>query len=196
MRLWRIDGEPDDDVIAAITEILLGGGVVLLPTDTIYGFHAAAADASAVARVVALKGRGEEKPFVVIAASTDQLRALGADVPAALETIWPAPLTAVLRRGEGTVAARVPDLPWLRRLLERSGPLVSTSANRAGEPPISSIDGLAKAVVDGLDAALDAGPRAGKPSTIVDFSGSTPYVLREGDPDFTQNLRKTLRISL
>jgi tRNA threonylcarbamoyl adenosine modification protein (Sua5/YciO/YrdC/YwlC family) len=196
MRVWRADGDPGDDVLAAIAEILRRGGVVLLPTDTIYGLHAVAADEAAVARIAQLKGRGDDKPFVVIAADADQLRVFGAEVPSSLEEVWPAPLTAVLRRGESTVAARVPNLDWLRRLLRLTGPLVSTSANRSGDRPISSPDNLPADVAAGVDAALDAGVRAGKPSTIVDFTGAAPRLIREGDPFFTQNLRKTLRISL
>jgi len=186
----------DTAAIAEIAEILLRGGVALLPTDTIYGLHAVATNEAAVARIAELKGRGDDKPFVVIAASAAQLRDFGAEVPADLETLWPAPLTAVLRRGAGTVAARVPDLAWLRVLLVQTGPLVSTSANRAGEPPILEVGELANEIADGLDAVLDSGRREGKPSTIVDFTGSQPRLIREGDADFAQNLRKTLRISL
>jgi len=186
----------DTSVLAEIADILLRGGVALLPTDTIYGLHAVATNESAVARIAELKGRGDDKPFVVIAASAAQLRDFGAEVPDDLETLWPAPLTAVLRRGAGTVAARVPDLAWLRMLLVQTGPLVSTSANRAGEPPILEVGELANEIADGLDAVLDSGRREGKPSTIVDFTGSQPRLIREGDADFAQNLRKTLRISL
>jgi L-threonylcarbamoyladenylate synthase len=196
MRVWRVDGDPDDDVVAAVAAVLSRGGVALLPTDTIYGLHAVAANDAAVARVAQLKGRGDDKPFVVIAATPEQLRAFGADVPEALDGLWPAPLTAVVRRGGGTVAARVPDLAWLRKLLASTGPLVSTSVNRSGDPPISSLDEVAKELTAGIDAAIDAGRREGEPSTIVDFTGATPHILREGDPIFTQNLRKTLRISL
>jgi len=196
MRRLLVDGEPDDEAIADIAGVLLGGGVALLPTDTIYGLHAVAENDAAVARVAKLKGRGDGKPFVVIAASAGQLRAFGADVPEALESLWPAPLTAVLRRGEGTVAARVPDLAWLRRLIVRSGPLISTSANRSGEPAISTIDELGDEVAERIDIALDAGTIEGEPSTVVDFTGGSPQILREGDPLFAQNLRKTLRISL
>jgi len=182
--------------IAPIADILQRGGVALLPTDTIYGLHALAANESAVARIVKLKGRDDDKPFVIIAATADQLRAFGAEIPKALDHLWPARLTAVVRRGAGTIAARVPDLAWLRRLLETTGPLVSTSVNRSGDPPISSIDEVAKELAEGIDAALDAGRQEGKPSTIVDFTGEQPRILREGDTLFAQNLRKTLRISL
>ena len=86
--------------------------------------------------------------------TADQLRAFGAEIPKALDHLWPARLTAVVRRGAGTIAARVPDLAWLRRLLETTGPLVSTSVNRSGDPPISSIDEVAKELAEGIDAAL------------------------------------------
>jgi tRNA threonylcarbamoyl adenosine modification protein (Sua5/YciO/YrdC/YwlC family) len=188
MKIIRDSGE--------IAAILQRGGVVVLPTDTIYGLHAVAANDAAAARIAELKGRGDDKPFVVIAASAAQLRAFGAEIPAALEKLWPARLTAVVRKGGGTVAASVPDLTWLRELLEKTGPLVSTSVNRSGDPPISSIDEVAKELAAGIDAALDAGRQEGKPSTIVDFTGREPRILREGDPVFAQNLRKTLRISL
>jgi tRNA threonylcarbamoyl adenosine modification protein (Sua5/YciO/YrdC/YwlC family) len=188
--------DTDDAALATIAGTLQRGGIALLPTDTIYGLHAVAANDAAVARIAELKGRGDDKPFVVIAASADQLRAFGAEVPEALDGVWPAPLTAIMRRGAGTVAARVPDLDWLRVLLMTTGPLVSTSANRSGEPPISSIVELAKDVAAGVDAAIDLGRRDGKPSTIVDFTEASPRLVREGDLLFTQKLRKTLRISL
>ena len=193
MKVWH---STDDAALAAVAGVLARGGIALLPTDTIYGLHALAGSDAAVARIAELKGRADDKPFVVIAASADQLRAFGADVPETLDALWPAPLTAIMRRGEGTVAARVPDLGWLRALLAKTGPLVSTSANRAGEPPISSIVELANGVAAGVDAAIDTGRRDGKPSTIVDFTSSSPRLVREGDPLFAQNLRKTLRISL
>jgi L-threonylcarbamoyladenylate synthase len=187
----RVFHEPEP-----LGEILRRGGIVILPTDTIYGLHAVASNEAAVARIADLKGRGDDKPFVVIAADAGQLRAYGAAVPEALDSLWPAPLTAIMRRRQTTVAARVPALPWLHALLESTGPLVSTSVNRSGEPPISSIDEVAKEMASGIDAALDAGRLEGKPSTIVDFTGEQPRVVREGDPVFAQNLRKSLRISL
>jgi tRNA A37 threonylcarbamoyladenosine synthetase subunit TsaC/SUA5/YrdC len=81
-------------------------------------------------------------------------------------------------------------------LLEQTVPLVSTSANRSGEPPISSPDLLARDLQNALDGLLDAGPMSGEPSAIVDFTGDEPRFIREGNPAFAQDLRKTLRISL
>ena len=195
MKQWRVDGVPGDDVLDELAGILIAGGVALLPTDTIYGLHAVAANDEAVARIAAMKERPSEKAFVVIAASVEQLIAMNVVVPDVLRTIWPAPLTAILRSGEKTVAARVPDLAWLRGLLNRTGPLVSTSANRSGEPPITSPEMLERTMQYRLDALLNQGPCEGKPSTIVDFtesSGSSPRLVREGDPGFTQILRKSL----
>jgi L-threonylcarbamoyladenylate synthase len=195
MKEWRVDGVPDGDVLDGLAAILIAGGVALLPTDTIYGLHAVAANQHSVDRIAAMKERPSEKAFVVIAASVEQLLAMHVDVPDVLRTIWPAPLTAILRSGQTTVAARVPDLDWLRHLLDRTGPLVSTSANRSGEPPVTSPEMLERTMQYRLDALLDQGVRDGKPSTIVDFTaltGSTPRLVREGDPGFTQILRKTL----
>jgi L-threonylcarbamoyladenylate synthase len=181
----------------AIAAVLRGGGVVLLPTDTIYGLHGLAGSREVASRIAAIKGREETKPFVILAASVAQVEALGAAVPPILNDLWPAPLTAVLATKEAlSIAVRVPGVEWLRSLLERTGPLVSTSANQAGEPPISAPNRLARTLQEALDGLLDAGPIEGEPSAIVDFTGDRPRLIREGEAGFTQNLRKTLRISL
>jgi len=192
MKRWRVDGEPSAGVLDEIADVLRAGGVALLPTDTIYGLHAVATNEQAVARIRSMKERGDDKPFVVIASSADQLEKLGAAIPDALRQIWPAPLTAIVASDAKTIAVRVPDLVWLRALLDRTGPLVSTSANRTGEPPITTPEMLAGDLLDVLDALLDAGPREGQPSTIVDVTGGEPRIVREGDPGFSQFLRKML----
>jgi len=192
MKRWRVDGEPSDDVLDEIADVLRAGGVALLPTDTIYGLHAVAANEEAVARVRSMKERGDQKPFVTIAASAEQLERMVSAIPDVLREIWPAPVTAILASDATTIAARVPDLPWLRALLDRTGPLISTSANRSGEPPITTPEMLAQDLFEALDAVLDAGLREGQPSTIVDFTGDEPRIVREGDPGFSQFLRKRL----
>jgi L-threonylcarbamoyladenylate synthase len=191
------EGEPAAEAIEEIARTLEDGGVVLLPTDTIYGLHAVASNASAVARIAAIKGREDGKPFIVLFASVDQLLRHGAAVPEVLRAIWPAPLTAIVPHSSGrSLAVRVPDLAWLRELLERTGPLVSTSANRSGEPAVREPGQLAHELQDRVDSALEAGPRDAKPSLLVDFTGDEPQILREGDTTFTQFLRKTLRKTL
>ena len=195
MKRWTTTTAPSPAEIEEIAVLLRGGGVVLMPTDTIYGLHAMHGS-DGVARIVHFKGRDEKKPFVTIAGSIAQVESLGLSVPDGLRELWPAPLTAILQRREGTIAVRVPDLAWLRTLLEKSGPLISTSANRSSEPPITSPSDLPEASQNALDGIVDQGPRQGKPSAIVDFTGARPRVVREGDPRFTQKLRKTLRKNL
>jgi L-threonylcarbamoyladenylate synthase len=191
VKRWQLAGAPTESQLDEIAALLRSGGIVLLPTDTIYGLHALANDASS-ARIAAIKARDAEKRFVMIAASVAQLDAMGAEVPSTLNNIWPAPLTAILRRGSETIAARVPDLKWLRDLLERTGPLISTSANRSGGPPITIADALPDELLRAIDGVVDAGLLNGKPSAIVDFTETEPRFIREGDLRFTQDLRKTL----
>lgn len=196
MKHFTAAGDPSPEVIGELAAILRGGGVVLLPTDTIYGLHCDATNAGAADRIAAMKGREEGKPFVVIAASIDQLTSIGCRIPEVLREIWPAPLTAIVASGAKTLAVRIPDTAWLRQLLAETGPLVSTSANRSGEAPVSDAAALPSDLARQLEAVLDAGPRTGKASAIVDFTEGPPRLLREGDPGFTQELRKTLRIRL
>ena len=196
---------PDKQQIASAIRALEHGGVVLMPTDTIYGLHAIANNADAIERIVEIKGRSEEKSFVVIGASIAQLESQGCvfskHARAVVEELWPAPLTAIVAlrtniaasRGATTLAVRVPALQWLRELLEQSGPLASTSANRSGERPLVDPKSIS---FSGLDAVIDLGPQSGKPSTIVDFTGDEPRLIREGDSFFTQKVWKTLRKSL
>ncbi|HEV8660967.1 MAG TPA: L-threonylcarbamoyladenylate synthase [Thermoanaerobaculia bacterium] len=196
---------PDKHQIADAIAALERGGVVLMPTDTIYGLHARATDARATQRIAEMKGRDEEKPFVVIGASIAQLESLGSlfseRARSAVSELWPGPLTAIVAlrapiaasRGASTIALRVPALPWLRELLERSGPLASTSANRSGEPPLLDPKTVS---FPGIDFIIDNGPQKGKASTIVDFTGDEPRFIREGESFFTQKVWKTLRKSL
>lgn len=187
--------------IQSLASILKASGIVLMPTDTIYGLHGVASDANAVAKIAAMKGRDAGKPFVVLGASIEQLESAGCVIPDVLRSLWPAPLTAIVpllrpiaaSRGAATLATRVPDLAWLHELLVATGPLVSTSANRSGEPPVAEPAELACDLHDGLDAIIDGGRCEGKASAIVDFSGTEPRFIREGDSAFTQKLRKTLR---
>lgn len=196
MKRWTIADAPTAAQSEEIAAALLEGGVLLLPTDTIYGLHALHGSAG-VDRIRSMKGRDETKPFVTIAAGVAQLEKLGADVPDELRELWPGPVTGILRVANGgTIAARVPDLSWMRALLARTGPLISTSANRSGKPPITLPSALAQELLIALDGIVDAGPRDAKPSAIVDFTGDEPRLVREGDSRFTQKLRKTLRKTL
>ncbi|MBV8517432.1 MAG: threonylcarbamoyl-AMP synthase [Acidobacteria bacterium] len=197
MKRWTIDDAPTSVQLHEIAQTLTRGAIVLMPTDTIYGLHAAFANAEAVARIAEMKGRDERKPFIVLASSIDQFPALGIsadpDLLQRLASIWPAPLTAILPRGGNTLAVRIPALDWLRALVERTGPLVSTSANRSGEPPVTSPNALASDLHDAVGGIVDGGVRTGEPSAILDLTGSEPRFIRESAASFTQKVWKTLR---
>lgn len=176
-----------------------GGGLLVVPTDTVYGIGALASDPAAVARLLAAKGRGRQMPPPVLVAGPDQLAGVVADIPSAaralIETFWPGALTLVLTAapdlgwdlGEtgGTIAVRMPDHPLALSLLRVTGPMAVTSANRTGEPPATDA-ASARAAFSGRvrDAAedaedaedtdilvLDGGPAPGPaPSTIVSLA--------------------------
>ncbi|MEO8032855.1 MAG: L-threonylcarbamoyladenylate synthase, partial [Acidobacteriota bacterium] len=159
MKHWSIAARPADFQLSEIAATLTNGGVVLLPTDTIYGLHALWSNPAAIERIARMKGRDAQKPFLLLAASVAQIETMGIAVPPGLAAIWPAALTAILPNGSSTTAARVPDVAWLRRLLERTGPLASTSANRSGEPAITSPHLLAPELTQALDGLVDGGVR-------------------------------------
>jgi len=172
--------------------ILRSGGVVVLPTDTLYGFHAAISRREAADRIAALKGGGRRR-FVLLAADIDMVArytaSFGCLSKDALAARWPAPLTVVLPAGGAcpewlhpTVAFRVPALGPLRALVADLGePLVSTSVNRAGEKPLARADEIERAFGDAVDRVVadDAGATA-LASTIVDACGKAPVVVRAG----------------
>ncbi|MGZ4808216.1 MAG: L-threonylcarbamoyladenylate synthase [Thermoanaerobaculia bacterium] len=206
-RRWNVRGAPTNAQIAEIAATLIEHGVVLMPTDTIYGLHALARDEISIARLAEIKQR-DAKPFIVIANSLAQVDGIGVILSPsnrnALESLWPAPLTVIVAlrqpfaasRGAATIAIRVPDVEWLRDLLAATGPLASTSANASGAPPASKPGDLPRELLAMLDGIVDAGDLAGKPSTIVDVTGDEPRLIRAGEDLFTQKVWKTLRKSL
>lgn len=177
------------------------GELVVLPTDTVYGIAADAFNARAVAGLLEAKGRGRQQPPPVLVPGVGTLRALVAEVPAAVDDLvhafWPGGLTIVLPAQpslswdlgdtHGTVAVRMPAQNLTLELLEETGPLAVSSANRTGMPAAVSIDEARDMLGDSVAVYLDAGPSEwGFASTIVDATslvgGSEPLVrvLREG----------------
>lgn len=188
-----------DDVGRAV-RALREGGLVAVPTETVYGLGAAAGQPAAVARVYAVKGRPADHPLIVHLAAAQQLRGWAARIPSYAEALadacWPGPLTLVLPKlpsvgryvtgGQDTVALRVPDHPVALVLLQRFGSGVAApSANRFGRvSPTSAAHVLAELgpLLDPQrDVVLDGGPaRVGLESTIVDCTGDRPRLLRPG----------------
>jgi len=191
-----------------LVRVLNEGNVVILPTDTIYGLHGMAMDPSAVARIFTIKSRDERKPFVVLADTIERLAGLGISLSAPqrefLLELWPAPVTVILplaapipaSAGSHSLAVRIPAVDWLRDLIARTGPLASTSVNRSGEEPLLDVGKLDPALLSGIAGVVDAGRLPGRPSTVLDLTGPSPRVVRQGDFAFTQNLWKTLRKTL
>jgi L-threonylcarbamoyladenylate synthase len=177
------------------------GELVVLPTDTVYGVAADAFDPGAVQRLLDAKGRGRQSPPPVLIKGQDTLAALTSTVPDVvrplLDEFWPGPLTVIFRAqaslswdlGEtrGTVALRVPSHPLALELLEETGPLAVSSANRTGEAAAETAHAALDMLGDSVSVYLDAGPVGGdyerRPgantgSTIVDATGAADGVIR------------------
>lgn len=175
-----------------VVDALAAGMVVAIPTDTVYGLAAVATDAAATDRIFVLKQRPAALVLPVLVASLEQAAELGEITPLAAglaEQHWPGALTIVVERRGGlglalggddaTVGVRVPDLAVARDLCLRAGPLATTSANRHGEPPLTAADAV-DATFGGEVLVLDGGVCDHPPSTVVDATGATPRILRQG----------------
>jgi L-threonylcarbamoyladenylate synthase len=183
-----------DDAVAALAA-LRRGEVIAVATDTVYGLACDPRDAAAVDRVYALKRRPAGLELTLLAHDAAQLDALVAWPPVASRLaarFWPGPLSLVLPVGEvrlavprrgHTLSVRVPAHRDLLALLERSGPLASTSANRHGEPPATSAAAVRSQFGNQVPVIVDGGSPAGEASTIIDCSVTPPRVLRQGPID-------------
>ncbi len=194
----RYPSGTDDEREAAIEAAALAvqqGKLVVLPTDTVYGLGADAFDPVAVRGLLAAKGRGRDMPPPVLVSSATTLDALAVRVPgyarALVEAFWPGPLTLVCHQQtslqwdlgdtRGTVAVRMPDHAIAREILERTGPLAVSSANKTGMPAATDADQAAEMLGDDVAVIIDAGESpGGEASTIVDVTGAQGRVLRRG----------------
>jgi len=171
------------------------GQLVVLPTDTVYGIGADAFQPDAVRRLLDAKGRGRDMPPPVLVSSAGTLDALAVGVPAyaqaLVDELWPGPLTLVCKQQpslrwdlgdtRGTVAVRMPDHAVALELLERTGPLAVSSANRTGMDAATDADQAEEMLGESVEVLLDDGPTPGPvPSTIVDATGPTGRLLRAG----------------
>ncbi|KUN89960.1 translation factor Sua5 [Streptomyces bungoensis] len=182
--------------IEKAVEVLRTGGLVALPTETVYGLGANAEDPVAVARIFRVKGRPPSHPLIVHIGGAEHLDDWVQEVPATArllaEHFWPGPLTLVLRRGRRvpleatggleTVAVRVPDHPVALALLSAfGGGVTAPSANRFGSVSPTTADHVRAELGDAVDFVLDGGPcEVGVESTIVDATGDIPSILRPG----------------
>lgn len=177
------------------------GELVVLPTDTVYGVAADAFSPEAVQRLLDAKGRGRQSPPPVLIPNTGTLSALAAEVTEPLEALaeafWPGPITIITQANPalswdlgdtgGTVALRIPNHPLALELLQETGPLAVSSANKTGEPAARTAAAAQSMLEDTIAVYLEAGPGDGDgvASTIIDATeltaaGGTIRVLRAG----------------
>lgn len=165
------------------------GAVGVIPTDTVYGVVARAADEAAVARLYALKHR-EHKPGTIIAANIDQLVELGIKrrYLTAVEQFWPGAVSVeiphgvqYLSQGTGRQAFRIPDDKALLELLQKTGPLQTTSANQPGKAPANMVAEAKEYFGDDVDFYVDGGDLSNRePSTIIRIIDDAIDVIRQG----------------
>jgi L-threonylcarbamoyladenylate synthase len=196
-RVVRVDpSAPDAGAIAEAVRVFRAGGLVVMPTETVYGLAARVLDERAVARVYAVKGRPAHHPLIAHVEGEERARALAATWPdrasALARAFWPGPLTVVVDRathvpavvagGGASIAVRAPSHPVALALLTALGePLAAPSANRFQGLSPTTAEHVVKQLGDDVDLVLDAGPcDAGIESTVVDVREGRARVLRPG----------------
>ncbi|MFO8132329.1 MAG: L-threonylcarbamoyladenylate synthase [Thermoplasmatota archaeon] len=177
--------------VARAAAVILEGGLVVYPTDTLYGLGASALDARAVQHVYEVKQRPRDMPLPVAVGNVDDIEtvAIMTDLAWTLaEALLPGALTLVLRKRRevprqvagDTVAVRVPGHPVARRICRTAGPVTATSANLHGGTLPADVAGAREQLGGLVDLYLDGGRLPGVPSTVVDATGQDITVIREG----------------
>ena len=189
------DPEARDVALETAARGVRGGQLVVLPTDTVYGIGADAFNSDAVAALLSAKGRGRDMPVPVLVGSWSTIDGLVAAVPSTMreliEAFWPGGLTLVVEHApslawdlgdvHGTVAIRMPLHPVAIELLERTGPMAVSSANRTGMPAATTAAEAQAQLGDSVNIYLDGGTaQEGVASTIVDLTGDRPRIVRAG----------------
>ena len=189
------DGGLQNQVRTAVS-LLKDGGVISVPTDTLYGLAASAFEEGAVERLFRIKGRPQNAALPLLLADPADMTSYAVDVPEVAwrlaELFWPGPLTLVLRKAEkvpnvvtggaSTVAVRVPDHAVPRAIVRGLGaPITGTSANRTGMPGLTTADAVLAELDGEIDYVVDGGRcPLGTASTVLDISGPSTRIVREG----------------
>ncbi len=192
--LYLSASDPNTSEIAA--EIIKSGGLVALPTETVYGLGANGLNPDAVRKIFAAKGRPQDNPLILHICGAEQIEGLCQDIPPAAyalaEAFWPGPLTMVLpakdivplttRAGLPSVAVRCPDCEVTREIIRLSGvPIAAPSANLSGKPSTTTAEHVRHDHDGRIDCIVDGGPcRVGVESTIIDLTEDKPRLLRPG----------------
>ena len=186
----------EEGTIAEAASIILRGGLVVFPTDTVYGVGCHPFLPAATERIFRAKMRPRDKAIPLLVSGPEQLAAVVINVPSAahrlMEAFWPGALTIVLPKhpslpdaltgGRASVALRMPDHPLVMALAEAiSAPLAATSANLSGLPAATTATEAEKALGEVVDLVIDGGPcSGGVPSTVLDLTMKPPQVVRPG----------------
>ena len=173
---------PAEEIVQAVSSVLLQGGIVLYPSDTVYGLMADSRSESACLRIAALKGYDKPRPFIVLVGSVQDAIEKTSSViyRGYMEKYWPGPVTLLLPGVQGKIALRWPVDPFSTAVLAVSGlyPL-TTSANLKGGAIPCSVADIPDSIVQGVDLAIDGGPLQGRePSMILDLTGDEPVRVR------------------
>ncbi len=194
-KIYRITNDTEiHTALTAAAETLQKGGVIAIPTDTVYGFAAAVHDRDAIERLYEIKERSQTKSIAVLLGDAEQAHLVAHEFPAKARRLadkyWPGALTIIIRKksdlpdnltSNDLVGLRIPDHDFTRELIRRTGPLAVTSANISGQPPARSIDEFAELLGSRLDLIIDGGPSSGGiPSSVINCEPEEPVVLREG----------------
>jgi L-threonylcarbamoyladenylate synthase len=187
---------PQRDALQEAGKWIRAGGLVALPTDTLYGLAVDPFRADPVRRLFAAKGRGPERALPLIAADRDQIETYLGRLPAAGERLaarfWPGPLTLLVHApsalaaevtgGTGRVGVRVPAHDVARAICRATGsPVTATSANISGQPATADPDEVERTLAHAVDLLIDVGlAPGGAPSTIVDVTEARPRLVRAG----------------
>ena len=183
---------PDMDLIGEAIEIMAGGGVILYPTDTVYGLGANIFNNDAVERIYEIKKRDQSKPLSVLVQNTESLELIADLNRSSREIInkWlPGPFTFILNKknvvspyvsASSKVGVRIPDYK-IARALASLFPITTTSANLTNECTLSNPQDILKQIGNDIDLVIDVGDLgAAKPSTVIDLSSSKPTLVRNG----------------
>jgi L-threonylcarbamoyladenylate synthase len=181
--------------ITSAAAAVKNGGLVVLPTDTVYGVGADAFNSAAVSALLAAKGRGRDMPVPVLVGSWHTIDGLAMSVSTSMRNLvrafWPGALSLVVRQApsvqwdlgdaRGTVMLRMPLHPVAIELLREVGPMAVSSANISGRPPAVNVGDARQQLGDLVDIYLDGGPAAQQAaSTILDLTSPEPRILRSG----------------
>lgn len=176
----------DEKSVEITSRILINGGVVILPTDTVYGFSGVTDFFETDAKIRKIKGRAETKPFIQLIAKPEDIKKYTNDyIPEKVLSFWPGPLTVIVNdnRNENlTTAFRCPGDKWLRDVIEKTdSPLYSTSVNRSGSPVLQTEKEIINEFENEVDLIVLAGDTNNAlPSTIIKIQDGEIVVIREG----------------